>query len=242
MRPKDNRWTPAVVSANPMVVVLIALATTHFMPSQCSGTVVRPMSPESLTKRADLVFAGTVVGTHSETFEGTIVTTVRFAQLKFAKGTGTGDSTSLVLRGGTVGGDFIAIDGQPQFDLHERYIVFTLKDRGSAANSFLPVVGLDQGCFRVLREGGSDDLAHVADMMGRPVMRLSREHVTVVSTTRGDSRRRERVHGTAKAESLFASKPQRLPEGIPEIISQGADTGARLSEGEFLRIIRGFVQ
>lgn len=130
------------------------VATTALFMLMCSaahGLSVQPRSFDELVQLADLVVVGTVRDVRSGFADGgldqnTIFSYVSFAELEVIKG--QADTTEYVLRvpGGTVGRFAQDYPGTPVFQIGQRYLVFI---RGNH-HDFFPVVGINQGVFRIL--------------------------------------------------------------------------------------------
>jgi hypothetical protein len=138
--------------------------------------MVMPMTPRQVATHSGYIFAGTVLAIDSQRIGGTILTRVLFEDLRFGNGASQSDSIVLTLAGGTVGNDHVVIDGQPNFELESRYIVFASADLGSPGNSYMPVVGLHQGYFMV---GQPRPTAVVYDALGLPVTAITPDRLTV---------------------------------------------------------------
>lgn len=112
------------------------------------GAAFLPVDFDQLVADAEQIFLGTVTAVQSRKVpNGAIVTDVTFASPQVLKGSDTGAITLLVL-GGTVGEETLALSGVPTFQLGVRYLVFA-KENGKA---MFPVVGGDQGLFQIQRD------------------------------------------------------------------------------------------
>jgi hypothetical protein len=187
-----------------------------------NATMVSPVAPKELFALAGYVFSGTVASVHAERMDGTIVSNVVFRDLHVVKGPSQPDSLVLTLDGGIVGNDLISVDGQPQFTIDERYIVFVSQDLGSGGYH-MPVLGLWQGCYSVRND------STVWSGGGWPVVGLTPEQVTVAVP---DSLR-------PIPEGKWMPE-QNQYEGPWRIIPERQTLGKRMREAEFLEIVGKF--
>lgn len=112
---------------------------------------VVPRSFDELVALADLVVVGTVAAQQSRDDDAGrgISTYITLADLEVVKGTLSEPRYTLRVAGGRVGGRAQVYTGLPQLRTGERYVLFV---RGNLRELF-PVVGVQQGVFRVLRDG-----------------------------------------------------------------------------------------
>ena len=187
--------------------------------SVAHATLVSPMPPKKLWSVAGYIFSGTVTSVRAERIPGTIVSKVVFKNLHQVKGPSLPDSAALTLEGGIVGNEFISVDGQPGFNVGQRYIVLVSKDLGSGG-SHMPIIGLWQGCYSVRND------STVWSGHGRPVVDLTPEKVTVA------------VPDSLRPEGKWI--PDDPYEGPWRVIPERQTLGKRLREAEFLVIVRKF--
>lgn len=129
-------------------VLLLASAITPAV----SQSLVVPAEMSELAKEAKAIFAGTVSSTRAEwnACHSTIITRVTFTNLVVVKGAMNPDRAVLAISGGRVGDEEIVTEGQPRFVPGERYILLcNAADLGSERNRYLPIIGLNQGFFRI---------------------------------------------------------------------------------------------
>jgi len=208
-------------------ISLLAIMSLLLSAATGQATMVNSLQPRHIAATSGFVFAGTVSALRVERVKGAIVTKVVFRDLRFAKGSTKGDSLVLSLAGGSIGDEIEVVDGQPSFDLGARYVVFALADRGSPGNSFMPVVGLYQGYFRVKQGRGGARVVH--DFRGLPVVAMIPDRVTVACP---DSLLPPNLRGRH-----FPSHEHKLTR---EVLYGSDDPGTRLTEGELLEAVRGF--
>lgn len=170
------------------------------------ATSVRPLAFDTLCERAALIFRGRVVAVGTVEREGAahgapIVTEVHFAVERLLKGSHLDATATLTLPGGTVEGRTLRVPGVPSFTVGERAIVFVAPD----GVAFAPVVGLDQGVFRIEHDPAlGQDVIAAAD-----VRRLQRAEAQAA----GNRNRRERFSVGAAALPL-----QVFEESIDDIV------------------------
>jgi hypothetical protein len=210
------------------------LIPTLVLPICATALLFRLLSPLQLARYSATVFAGTAVRSHTERTSGRIITTVTFRNLRIAKGLPV-DSISLVLEGGTIGGEMVAVDGQPGFQVGDRYIVFASDSKSDQAQRwYLPVVGLYEGLFLVRRDAATGE-ARVFNSLGFPLVPLTPERAVVV---RPDSFLPERKREQLRRMRIEGKDQRAREEAIP--LWEDEDPGTRVTEEEFLEIVRGF--
>jgi hypothetical protein len=204
--------------------------------AKVSATTALPQDLHSLVSRCGVAFAGTVSGKSVEQLETTIVTHVDFTGVVFAKGGPKKGKARLTLAGGKVGKRTVLSPGLPKFEVGRRYVVLAYEDWGSKQNSYLPIVGLFQGYFRV-----ESDFHHgtpiVFDFAGRQVVRIEKHRLVV---TRSSARPESSLVGLAM-DSLAASGPESQDSRDRDeilLLRTEEDPGTRMSEEEFLAGIR----
>ncbi|MBI3767278.1 MAG: hypothetical protein HY271_02165 [Deltaproteobacteria bacterium] len=131
---------------------------------------------------ADRIFVGTVHAVAArknprapQYFE-TIVT---FAVDEVVAGT-VPPEIDLRLTGGTIGDEQQSIDGMPDFEVGERYVVMLEADQARPLVS--PFVGFNQGVYRVLRDARG---AYVGDRHGLPLPQLATSVAGAAAETYG---------------------------------------------------------
>jgi hypothetical protein len=230
---------------------LAALLVTFGSHAARASSVV-PVNLNTALRMAGAAFGGTVsrIDAQWNANHSTIVSTVTFADLEFAKGTPR-TTISLRLQGGQVGSQGIDVEGQPRFKLGAKYVVLTEKDLGSAANSFLPIVGLYQGVFPVDSDSISQRLV-VHDWKWRPVVAIRDGHAVVVTRVLHDTQPTIRIHdirdasGRKVPDSAVQYGRPRHPDlgsvesrGMPiEVLDKQSDPGSRMTMKEFLNALR----
>lgn len=131
------------------------------------GLSVIPRSFDELVQRADLVLVGTVRKVSSNFANGgldqnSIVSAVSFNDLQVVKGRVAGNEYVLQAPGGVVGRFAQNYPGLPSFQIGQRYLVFI---RGNGRD-FFPVVGINQGVFRILDNGNGQQVVIRDDKIG----------------------------------------------------------------------------
>ncbi len=111
------------------------------------GTTLVKRSFNDLCARADVVFRGTVATVESrlDATSGVIHTYTTFENIEWIHGEGTPEQYTLRTLGGTAGGERSIVDGMPQFEVGDRYLLFVCGN----GRVVCPVVGWRQGCFRI---------------------------------------------------------------------------------------------
>src|SRR5262245_38617027 len=112
------------------------------------ATSVVPPTFTELVANADLVFAGTVVGSHSEWrtvgSDRVIFTMTDFQTEEVLKGKAS-KVVTLQFLGGTVGDVTLSVSGMPRFEPRERVVLFVEKN----GTQVCPLVGVFHGKFVV---------------------------------------------------------------------------------------------
>lgn len=115
------------------------------------ATTVVPPTFAELAEKADLVFAGKAVGSHSEWAmagaKRVIYTTVDFQVEEVMKGDAR-KTVSLRFLGGTADGATMEITGMPQFRPGDRVMLFV----NGKGTQFCPLVGFFHGKFNVRKD------------------------------------------------------------------------------------------
>jgi len=133
---------------------------------RAAATVVVAKDFNALCDEADMIFVGTVVSVESRWVDPerqAIETLVTFSDLSWIRGATRGAIT-LRFAGGAVDGIHEEIAGVPQFQVGERRVIFARDGRFVS-----PVIGFDQGAFRVVEGSGGlqvIDAAEVNDPRG----------------------------------------------------------------------------
>jgi hypothetical protein len=205
--------------------------------------VIRAMTPERLTQYSDRVFAGDVTSVTTEKAQGRILTRVVFKNLKFAKGEQAADSIRLTLEGGRVGEELVVVDGQPEFEIGLRYIVFATTVGGYLGQGpfALRVVGMQQGCFRVI-QAPTVTVTQVLDYDRRPVVQVSADKLTLVLPDSLIPPRLRALRAERDSISHMAAPPESLRRQPYKVLGEGRDPGTRVTEGAFLSAIARLVR
>ena len=143
-----------------LLLVAVALAA-----APAPATIVRSVEFAEQCAGADAIFVGTVrnVESRQSAARGYFETLVTLAVEDVVAGTAAAELT-LRLAGGQVGNLKQSVDGMPEFVVGERYVVFMEPAQEPPLVS--PIVGFNQGLYRVVRESGRD---LVRDHAGRPL-------------------------------------------------------------------------
>jgi hypothetical protein len=132
---------------------------------ESSGASFVPKDFDQLVAEADEIFVGAVTRLEArKAAAGPILTDVTFAEREVLKGPAGPADFVLVVLGGTVGGETLAVAGFPRFEVGMTYLVF-VKGNGSTV---FPVLGGPQGLFQVWRDPASGGRM-VLDAQGLPV-------------------------------------------------------------------------
>jgi hypothetical protein len=143
-------------------------ATANLSLPQAHASSAMPLSLRQITQSAALIADATVrsVTSYWATPSGaqTLRTKVTFTVNQALKGD-PGPTFTLEFLGGTVGEQSLTVEGVPQFQPGERYILFSESPDKAVV---CPILGLDQGALRVIHDQESN-----ADRMfrhwGQPV-------------------------------------------------------------------------
>jgi hypothetical protein len=155
-----NTWGMLVMGA-------VAAAASLSLP-QAYGSSALPLSLRQIAQSAGIIADATVqsVNSYWATPSGaqTLRTKVSFKVNQVLKGN-PGPVFTLEFLGGTVGEQSLTVEGVPQFQPGERYIIFSESPDKAVV---CPILGLDQGALRVLhdQEGNVD---RVFRHWGQPV-------------------------------------------------------------------------
>lgn len=163
-----------------MVLALSLLCGVLLVFDEAASTTVIPAGLDELSAAANVIFAGTVSKVEYDRIESAgVVTRVTFRDLAFATSPLRERELRMTIRGGHSGTQVSLVQGMPEFQTGKRYIVFA-DDMGSSRNSYLPVVGLFQGVFRVTQTGGN---RVVSDSEGRPVVGVDDGRIDILDPT-----------------------------------------------------------
>ncbi len=155
--------------------LLLGLALFALGVTGASALSVVERSFDELVELADHVVVGTVEGLEGRlgtTSAGRqyVTTRVSLTQLDVVKGTNPGDSYVLEVAGGVAGGVAQVYPGLPEFKLGERYVLFIRGNR----QDFFPVVGIQQGLFKVEPDNGRSVVRNADD---QPVLGIQQGRV-----------------------------------------------------------------
>lgn len=172
----ERRLYALILLVSALTTIPVALAHAHsFVPKNF----------DQLVAEADQIFVGTGIAAQSRRLPtGAIVTDVTFSNLQVLKGSDVASELVLMVLGGTVEGETLAVAGFPEFKQGVEYLIFS-KDNGRAV---FPAVGGDQGVFQVQRDPSTGD-ALVFDAHGAEVTSSTvRDAVNAQVLARGDVR------------------------------------------------------
>ncbi|HEX7078103.1 MAG TPA: hypothetical protein VF363_06770 [Candidatus Eisenbacteria bacterium] len=191
-----------------------------------------PLTLESMAKAASLAFAGTVREVNYRTSRGRALTDVVFEDLTIVVGTHSGRSLTLTLAGGYSRQGHTAVVGMPEFASGERCVVLAL-NQGTEGTWFAPIIGLNQGCFPVIRDSLTGMMI-VHEHSRMPLVGIVGGHIAVMAPFNGEA-----SHGYPTIEKIPGMRVGRRPAAEPaiEIYPRALDPGTRVSEAEFLRAI-----
>ena len=146
MTPKRKLATARLVS---VVLAMVALAA----PAWAQGTA-NALSFDQLVARAPLVVVATTTGRHAdwEIYGSSrlIITTVTLQVEQTLKGSAP-RTLSIEVMGGTLGDETLHVSHVPEFKVGDRDVLFL----NNAPHAVSPVVGSDQGRFRVITESAT---------------------------------------------------------------------------------------
>ncbi len=161
-----------------MVVAVSAWAWEGF------ATTIAEVPLEAQSRAADRIFVGTVTAVenrHNPAAPRYFETIVELRVEEPVAGP-LPERVLLRLSGGQIGNIKQVIDDMPEFGVGERYVVFLERDREPRLIS--PIVGFNQGLYRVVRDG---DRSVVRDRRGRPLAPVQGAAVSRALTGRPDA-------------------------------------------------------
>ncbi|MFZ4738064.1 MAG: hypothetical protein ACOYM9_19065 [Bradymonadia bacterium] len=140
---------------SPRILGFVTAALLGFsVPSTAVATIVRPLTVEDMTRRADLVCVGTITGQRSEwNAERTRIytwTEVRIARSLKGKRT-AGETVTVRQLGGVVDGISQSIPGNAKLVPGEEVVLFLDADEAAPLHY---VIGMAQGKFTISRAPG----------------------------------------------------------------------------------------
>lgn len=171
------------VTVRELVTLLFAGCVLCSSPNSCFASTALSLSLEEITKYSGEIFAGTVIRIEYTRKTGAgILSRITFGSIQSAKTSGPSRSElTLTIAGGRIGNVVSAIEGLPQLDLGKRYVLFVDPDLGSPANSYDPILGLEQGVYTVQADNNGRPIVH--DAKGRPLVKVVDGHSVVVDPT-----------------------------------------------------------
>lgn len=146
---------------------LILLAWALLAATPVHALTAVPRSFDELVQLADAVIVGTVSAVNSEiayTPSRHIISHVTLSDLQVIKGATIAGDYILEVPGGVVGRYAEDYPGLPVFQVERRYVVFV---RGNQ-HDFFPVVGVDQGVFRVTKDAAGRQVVVREDAAANP--------------------------------------------------------------------------
>ncbi|WP_440997960.1 hypothetical protein [Arhodomonas sp. SL1] len=182
-----------------LMIFAFMLATFH---GAAHATTIFKMDFNQVTRAADGIVVGTVTDIDSRKAEdGIIYSFISLNDLELLGGRYAGETFTLRIEGGRVGGEVQEIAGAPDFREGERVIVFV---EGNGER-IVPIAGWHQGLFRVITdpETGTD---YIADALGNRIYGVR--------------------DGDLIKESRFGTEAEIFGQG-----GGGGSTGAAQSEG-----------
>jgi len=152
------------------LAAMTAVAVLMCTPAHSLTVISR--SFDELVQHADLVLVGTVSKVHSEFADdgldqNTIFSYVNFNDLQVVKGQVNSEPYEMRVPGGVVGRFAQDYPGIPAFQTGQRYLVFIHGNR----HDFFPVVGINQGVFRILSNAQGQQVVVRDDHIGHDGLR-----------------------------------------------------------------------
>lgn len=182
---------------------------------QASATTIVSMNFNEITQTADGILAGTVTDITSRRAEdGIIYSFVTLGDLEVLGGRYTGETFTLRIEGGQVGGEVQEVVGAPNFREGERVIVF-VDDNGER---IVPIAGWQQGLFRIVSDPQTG-AEYVVDAVGNRVYGV-REGEVIKETRFGTE---AELFGQGSGVGPDASA-----ESEPPMVDFGQTNGGRL--------------
>jgi hypothetical protein len=150
-----------------LAAVAVAAVASLSLP-QAHGSSAIPLSLRQITQSAAIIADATVqsINSYWATPSGaqTLRTKVTFTVNQALKGN-PGSTFTLEFLGGTVGEQSLTVEGVPQFQPGERYIIFSESPDKAVV---CPILGVDQGALRVIHDLESN-VDRVFRHWGQPV-------------------------------------------------------------------------
>lgn len=145
---------PLSVSFKRLIVAVVAFTTAAGLGLQAQEPVMGKLSVDQLTDRAGSIVVATVVSRRAE-WEAygaskLIITKITLAVEQSVKGSMPGTLVIEVV-GGTIGDQTLRVSDVPEFRVGDRDVLF-LNNHPHAVS---PVVGSDQGLFRIINESAT---------------------------------------------------------------------------------------
>lgn len=208
----------------------VLLSVVSLFGRPCTATQLLPMSLKNVSQLAKLSFAGSVSSINYRRLNEQVVTEVRFSDVKLARG--RSPDVTVTLFGGVVDGKEYGVIGMPRFELGQRYIILAA-DVGTPSNSYMPIIGLTQGVFRIMPEPRHGPIVH--DLAGRPLTGIQGSHIGVLDRDQKDDGVDKRP---PRVRIVYGyNKNKDVSEPAFEIYPPALDPGTRVKEDEFLRAV-----
>jgi len=158
-------------------VIAVAAIMVGFCVAESSATTLAPISGDEQIQKAESIFRGRVdrIDTRRDWSkpQGPVVSTVRFTPLVVYKGK-VGSTVSLDFLGGAADGVELKVEGMPQFQQGQEYVLFV----SGVKNQICPVVGWTEGQLAVNGTAGAEDSVSMTrtsrDWLRRTTMARSR--------------------------------------------------------------------
>lgn len=225
-----------------MKLAILITAVAMLTPAAAATTVVA-LKLDEIARLSDGAVGGTVKNTVArKASDGSIYTFVTLDNLDVVLGHYTARTLTLRLKGGTVGEETLLIEGAPRLYEGERVVVFVAGN----GQAMMPIVGWEQGLFRVVRDPWSGREV-VSDAVGNRIYGIRDGRVVKedriasnieLFTPEGRTRRQSAVPGVNFGHTERGEEARPDESGPPAAIPFGATAGRPLDYAEFRQQLR----
>jgi hypothetical protein len=234
--------TPSQDAAQLGIAVIVAFALVPIGVPVCLGSSINLERLDNLTRDTGVVFAGTVsrIAFGSDEHYGNVLAHVTFSELEFVKGPQQRKHLTLNLA--------YNVDSQPHFRVGARYVILCAPHLGSEKDGYVPIVGLYLGYFPIDFDSATGRQV-VHDWNRQPLAAVRDGRMIVVSKYSDDPKHSIWIRDAHDAQGrplpdslVHPTLPHRSrlsgTNSPIEVIGHDSDPGTRLTEKEFLDILR----
>ncbi|WP_027134880.1 hypothetical protein [Geminicoccus roseus] len=222
------------------MVRTVAFLGGLFLAAQAQATTLPYLDLNALVRGADGVVEGTVASVTSGTSgDGGIFTYVTLGDLRVHAGSYGQDRFTLMLMGGSAGGETLKLVGAPSFQPGQRVIAFVAGN----GTRIVPLVGWEQGLFQVVPDDGQ---RVVADSVGNRLLeveggRIEKEQRHAFEAEIIDPAAAPAAPGPGTARSAAGSGGSQAGSpalSAPSAAQASTQADEPVSYGEFVQAIR----